>query len=708
MKIGSDTAVTSTFTSDNAVECGFDASGAAHIQSILTFMYRDAAMAVFREYLANAQDSHVRAGTSEPVEVTLPTDFEPTLTVTDRGLGLSEQDILDVYGPYGTSTKRDRDDQVGAFGIGAKAAFTLASQFTVTGVKDGKTVTALFALNAEGVATVEIMSREATDAPNGVTVVVPVPDPAAMRQAADRLLAFWPRGTVRVDGAEPVYAPDTMLRVTDTLFADHEGSAVDGRRPALVREDAATGVTIVMGGIGYAASVAMLRTMARRLTEHLPARQLAALLAAKQTRLRLVHLAEIGEVDITPSREDLRDTPRTLDVLKRVLTTHLDAVQGAVETALDAEPNAMHAAMRMTTLKHFLPTGWHRTGVLWRGQRLHHEIGLPFPVIVRSTTPKSTRCTMIEGHKIQLGTPLPVVRVITGVDVDRERIVRRWANRYMTHHELDWLILVPTATMQVGWFTADPAATDAPIPAITYERFHTDARALPTVSAPRREPSYEVFAGGYHGVSQSWKVSEVTDHTATHGGRVLLTTGRYSVDPERQVVNDMLGPHDLVVALTGSQSADVFFRRFPNAVRLDDVVRQHARTLLDQATEPERHALSHNTDPAMQALQHEPVLRRIEPLRRMVEDYVAGSRAYTATPTQRRSLLCGAHRVLGTYPARPVAASEVPLLDLVLNQLRARAIATPLDEELVADLAGYLNAVNTNPTDSSRGNRPAA
>lgn len=701
MRIGSDIPVASTFIAESAVECGIDATGMAHIQSILTFMYRDAAMAALREYAANALDSHVRAGVAAPIEVTLPTEWEPTLTVVDHGLGLSEQDIIDVYSPYGTSTKRDRDDQVGAFGIGAKTGFTLASQFTVTGVKDGKAVSALFALNESGAATVEIISREATDAPNGVTVVVPVSDPAAMRQAAAKLFAFWPSGTVLVDGEAPVYLPHTMLQVTDTVFADHGGVAVDPRQARGTREDAETGVTVVMGNIPYAASVAMLNTVARRITENPAAHRLAVQLATKTTPLRLVYLAEIGEVDITPSREDLRDTPNTLTVLERTLVAFATSAQTAVEAALDDEPSAMHASVRLITLSRFLPEGALSRGeVRWRGQRLPHQIGLPFPVVVRSTTERSSRCTLSEDRSVHLGTDYTHIRVVTGVDSDRERTVRRLANRYMTKHDLTWLIMVPTPTMQVGWFAADPADQNGPLTAVTFDQFHREARALPTVSAGRREPEYAVWRGHVSGPSTSWTPSTITEWASTHGGRVLLATTYGHL--ERAVADDALTQTDLVVGLTGSQTADAFFRRFPSATRLDTVVREHARTLLREATDVEHLALRHTDDHALQVIRDEPRLRRLEPLRQMVADYVAAYRAKRATPAKRLDLLSAAQRLLGTTPAPTVTSNGLPLLDLTLGAIRQLRLSAPLNEDLVADLVTYLTAHPTSTVTSGR------
>lgn len=688
MQVAHDTAVTSTLpSSSSAVECGFDAAGAAHIQSILTYMYRDAPMAALREYATNARDAHIRAGNPAPIEVTLPTEWEPTLTVTDHGPGLSEQDIITVYSPYGTSTKRDTNTEVGAFGIGAKAAFAVTPQFAVTGVKDGAKVNALFALNEDGVATVEIVNRDTTTAPNGVTVKVPVDDPAAMRQAADRLFGYWEPGTVVVDGKQPTYLPGEMLRITDTIFADHGGTQVNWRRGETVADDASTSVMVVMGGIPYPASVAMLRTVARRLTDHPGARELAGELANKHTHLRLVVLAGIGEVDITPSREDLRDTPRTLTVLQRVLRTYADSVRSAVETALNAEPSAMHASMRMAVLFPFLRTSRGRVEVAWRGQRLQLELRLPYPVIVRSVTETSSRCRLHNGITVYLGHSFDATRVITGVDVDGERVVRRLANRFMTKHGLAQLILVPPSAGQVGWFEFGP---DAPITTIAFDDFHREARGLPGVTTSR-DPEYHVRAAG------PMTANAIKDRAAASGGRILLAT-RDFVSGERHVVDDMLSPADLLVTLAGNQSADAFFRRVPTALPAAQVMRDHAQKLLREATEAERQALAHVPDVALQAVHNNGVLRRIEPLKRLVNEYVAAERAFNAISPSRINLLLGAEHVLGIARARQLSSSGLPLLDLFLNQIRATSTtsgpARPIADALVTDLVEYLTTTH--------------
>ncbi len=173
-----------------------DPSGMAHVMSVLTNLYADAPLAVLREYATNARDSHVAAGTDRPIEVNLPSDLNPTLVIRDFGVGLSEAEIIDVYARYGASTKRDTNDQVGAFGLGCKSAFTLGQQFVVTAVKGGQRTVALFAVGGDGAGGVTVLGRTCTDEPNGVLVSIGVPDVAQMRRAATGFSGTWEPGTV--------------------------------------------------------------------------------------------------------------------------------------------------------------------------------------------------------------------------------------------------------------------------------------------------------------------------------------------------------------------------------------------------------------------------------------------------------------------------------------------------------------------------------
>lgn len=107
------------------------------IMDILAKLYAYPETAVVREYVANAVDAHIKANVTVPVEVTLPTNSKPTLTVKDYGEGLDMHDILAIYGNFGVSDKRNSNDFIGGFGIGSKSGLAVSDKIYVESIKDG-------------------------------------------------------------------------------------------------------------------------------------------------------------------------------------------------------------------------------------------------------------------------------------------------------------------------------------------------------------------------------------------------------------------------------------------------------------------------------------------------------------------------------------------------------------------------------------------
>src|SRR5690606_24822956 len=176
-----------------------DAQGAAHIMSLLTDLYSDPEGSVIREYISNAYASHAAAGQSAPVEVTLPGTFDPTFVVKDYGTGMSATEVREIYGSYGRSTKRDRMDQIGAFGLGCKSALTMTQQFTLISVKDGLMNVAIIARGEDGVGEIKMISSDKpTDEPNGVTVKIPVKNHRLFNEKAEKFFFALPKGSILV------------------------------------------------------------------------------------------------------------------------------------------------------------------------------------------------------------------------------------------------------------------------------------------------------------------------------------------------------------------------------------------------------------------------------------------------------------------------------------------------------------------------------
>jgi hypothetical protein len=253
-----------------------DEGALAHIMSVLTDLYSDPAMAVIREYSTNAYDSHIWAGVKRPIEITSPTSLSPFFKVRDFGVGLSADDIREIYSRYGASTKRESDDVVGMLGLGCKSALTYTNQFALTGVKDGVLTTVSVSRDGDGGGSMTIVDERETDASSGVEVIVPSKYTNDFNGRIGNFFRFWEKGTVLVNGCEPDpidglwVAPDLLL--TDEVESDF----------------------VVMGNVPY------------------------PLANSGWQRMHKVAFVPIGAVHFTPSREALQYTSRTKETVQRV------------------------------------------------------------------------------------------------------------------------------------------------------------------------------------------------------------------------------------------------------------------------------------------------------------------------------------------------------------------------------------------------------
>lgn len=138
-------------------------------------LYPDKPLAIIRELMCNAYDSHTAAGKpDEPVHIHLPNIMEPYLSIRDFGLGLSFRDACVLMLTYFKSTKRDNNSVTGALGLGSKTPFSYVDSYTVTTRYNGRKFTFNAFINENGNPAMALLARERTTECNGVEIMVPV------------------------------------------------------------------------------------------------------------------------------------------------------------------------------------------------------------------------------------------------------------------------------------------------------------------------------------------------------------------------------------------------------------------------------------------------------------------------------------------------------------------------------------------------------
>ena len=139
-------------------------------------IYTHKVRAVIREISCNAVDSHTAAGNPNPIQVHLPTKLEPHFSVRDFGIGLSDEDVRDIFTTYFCSTKTSSNDFVGALGLGSKSPFCLVDSFTVTSFFNGTKNLYSCYRDENGEPQVALLTSSNTDEHNGVEVSMAVED----------------------------------------------------------------------------------------------------------------------------------------------------------------------------------------------------------------------------------------------------------------------------------------------------------------------------------------------------------------------------------------------------------------------------------------------------------------------------------------------------------------------------------------------------
>lgn len=374
--------VNSTMTTSRAREMSIDPESLQYIISSLTDIYGDGVLAAIREYSANARDSHVTAGQTRPIEVTLPSAFNPNFRVKDWGLGLSEAGLYKYCGMYGASTKRKDNKTIGAYGQGFKCGLTLVPQFSVISVHDGLKHHATVTRGENGIGVLDIISTVRTDEPNGFEVNIPAGKASEFRARSEEFFMTWMPGTVLVDGKEPKsFHSDAFEKVGELGYVGN--SRGNSRNSSFA---------VVMGGIGY--KVALTWDLRKEF------------FGDKERTFgygQIVLNVPLSAVNLIPSREALALTDKTKNAVKKYLAVLLDEFSKQVSAKI------ANAATRMDALREIENFGFafNRSETKWNGESIPSQV---------ATT--ATLYSYSNGRRAKYSTTKPTLAISSMVKKD--------------------------------------------------------------------------------------------------------------------------------------------------------------------------------------------------------------------------------------------------------------------------------------------------
>lgn len=140
-------------------------------------LYSDPIGSIVREWSSNALDATREAGNDEPIIVSLKQDknYNWNFSVQDFGTGMSPDRIVNVVSKYAASTKRDRGDQLGYFGLGLKSGLAYADAFTIETIFEGIKYTYSM-YEGENGTKIDLLNSSETQEKNGSIVSILIKD----------------------------------------------------------------------------------------------------------------------------------------------------------------------------------------------------------------------------------------------------------------------------------------------------------------------------------------------------------------------------------------------------------------------------------------------------------------------------------------------------------------------------------------------------
>jgi hypothetical protein len=345
------------------VVMGIDDANKHVIMNLLrSELYSDPIGSFVREIISNAVDAHTRSKQDRPVEVTLPNPFAPELVVRDYGYSMTIKVIELIYSQLGTSTKRDSNEELGCFGIGAASPLSYASNFSIETItlEDNRFIKRLWVqyVDESLIGKLSLLGEEEVEGPTGTTIKIPIEkdDYTTVSNSVVYFTQFLRDRVSITNIGNRSYKEYTYYHEQDDWkwIGSHVGSPYQMDRVA-------DNSLVIMGGIPYPINTSSL-----------------GLKDSKMVTLMKsgLHLhAPLGSVTLTPSRENLKYSDKTKQYLANKL------IEISAELTKVAERSVADCKYIHTAAKTYSELPQALKAVVncsqWRGHVLKSGINLP-------------------------------------------------------------------------------------------------------------------------------------------------------------------------------------------------------------------------------------------------------------------------------------------------------------------------------------------
>ena len=316
-------------------------------------IYKNKIRAVVRELVCNAVDAHVLNQQTKPYVVKAPNPLDPRFIVRDFGPGLSDEDMIELYTTYFASTKAERNDQIGALGLGSKSPFAYTSTFSVVSYFEGIARVYNCVLSNGEPAIIKVHESPFVEGDeNGIEVIVPVKSDDLSRWAEEISYVMRPfkSGSYTIKGSSSIEI-DSFDKLTD----NHNHPEWIGVNDSSNHN---RGVYALYGNIVY------------------PLAEVPGLNASwLRIHYQTIYVKfELGQLDIQPSREELSlDETTVKNIVTKVNRLSLSLMESDI-SHLESIENDREIYREIQTMSQNMKNTMINDSIMIKGKNVNHYL----------------------------------------------------------------------------------------------------------------------------------------------------------------------------------------------------------------------------------------------------------------------------------------------------------------------------------------------
>lgn len=279
-----------------------------NIKYIITLLssnlYANPEESFIRETISNAWDSHIAAGTQN-IPIIIKYDYtQNSIIIRDFGTGLSSEQFQEIYCSFGNSTKRESNEYIGYFGIGRFACLACSNIVSITSYYNNKKY--LYVMEkVDNEIKIHLLSVEDTTEKNGLEIEIKNIKDKKKYEDAIKKVSFFPN----------VYIKGFNI---DEQFNNNKIKHYKNFAVSILNFFSYYYVPILLGNVLYNIKIKILT------------KENQNFLLQYCSNAHLVFTFNIGEINVTPNREDIIYNENSINLINKKINAAKEEITNII------------------------------------------------------------------------------------------------------------------------------------------------------------------------------------------------------------------------------------------------------------------------------------------------------------------------------------------------------------------------------------------